>query len=213
VYCATKKFFLFDCYNHNRKKDFALDIVEHANNVAYTSIEIGKQLQLHYEDLQRLYEAALNHDIGKSKIPESILYKADKLSPEEWEIMKKHPVYSENIYLNMMDIDENTMGIARILRYHHENWDGTGYPDKLSGEEIPLHSRIIRIADVFDAITRPRVYRPFKIKNSLEIIKNMAGKEIDPYIFLQSYDILNGLLIDQLNQSSINWKEESILEA
>lgn len=177
------------------KNDFSLDIFIHSSNVADIATKIADKLQLSNEEKLELLDEALYHDIGKSRIPESILYKEGKLTSEEWEIMKRHTDYSESLYLSIVNHKNNSnIRKAKTIRHHHENWDGTGYPDNLKGQNIPLHSRIIRIADVFDAITQPRVYRPFRVNNPLEIMEEMQEKEIDPFVFNECYDVLVNLL-------------------
>lgn len=118
-------------YCNNSGHDFSLAILIHSNNVADISLQIGQQLGLSGEQKELLYKAALYHDIGKSKIPESILYKKGKLTAREWEIMTRHSAYSEKLYLNISPISETDLEVSRMIRHHHENWDGTGYPDKL----------------------------------------------------------------------------------
>ncbi|AOT69640.1 HD-GYP domain-containing protein [Geosporobacter ferrireducens] len=194
------------------KHNFSLEIFVHSKNVGNIALRIGEKIKLEQIEKQKLYEAALLHDIGKSKIPQSILYKEGKLSSEEWEIMKKHAVYSEELFLSMVYKSKQNIEIGEIVRYHHENWDGSGYPENKAGEAIPLNSRIIRIADIFDAITRPRVYRPFKIKNTMKLMENMKGREIDPYIFDRSYNLLKDLLEDTYSKNTKSWRESKEIE-
>ncbi|SDK12100.1 HD-GYP domain-containing protein [Natronincola ferrireducens] len=193
------------------KHDFSLEILVHSNNVANIAIKMADVMKLCHNEKLRLHEEALYHDIGKSKIPESILYKTGRLSTEEWKIMMKHPIYSEELYLSIRNLDEETIKIAQVIRHHHENWDGTGYPDKMAKKRIPLHSRIIKIADMFEAMTQPRIYRPFKIENTLEVMEQLAGKEIDPYIFHKTYPILHKLLENNLQENTMHWKVKSIV--
>ncbi len=184
---------------------FSLEIFIHSVNVAKIAKKIGDDMGLHSKEKCSLYELALYHDIGKSKIPKSILCKEGRLSSEEWDIMKKHALYSQELYLAIKRLDDENTRNALILRHHHENWDGSGYPDGISGICIPLYSRIIRIADIFDAITQPRIYRTFKIINAVEMMEQMEGKELDPYIFKKSYDTLNELLYYRINENTENW--------
>lgn len=194
------------------RHNFSLEIFVHCKNVSSIALKIGEKIKLDQFEKQKLYEAALLHDIGKSKIPQSILYKEGKLSSEEWKVMKKHAIYSEELFLNMVCKSKQNIEIGKIIKYHHENWDGSGYPDKKAGEAIPLQSRIIRIADIFDAITRPRVYRPFKIKNTMELMTHMKGKEIDPCIFDKSYDVLRELLENTYRKNTGRWMESKQIE-
>lgn len=134
--------------------------------------------------VERIYQAAPLHDIGKVGILDNILLKPDKLTAEEFAIMKTHAVigartlqtvrskYPKNAFLNM--------GIA-LTHYHHEKWDGNGYPDGLAGEDIPLAARIMAIADVYDALRSKRPYKPaFTHEKSCEIILEGSGKHFDP---------------------------------
>jgi putative two-component system response regulator len=136
--------------------------------------------------LENIFYAAPLHDIGKVGIHDSILLKPGRLTPEEFEIMKTHTVigartlqaardqYPGNAFLNM--------GIA-IARSHHERWDGTGYPDGLAGEDIPLAGRIMALADVYDALRSKRPYKPaFSHEKSRDIILGEAGKQFDPFL-------------------------------
>ncbi|WP_326907139.1 HD-GYP domain-containing protein [Sedimentibacter sp. MB31-C6] len=184
-------------YLNLMKHDFSIELFIHSNNVANIAMKIADEMNFSADEKQQLYEEALYHDIGKSKIPELILYKRGKLSPEELEIMKHHAIYSQELYLSMVDNNDYSILKAKTIRHHHENCDGSGYPDKIMGEDIPLHSRIIRIADIFDAITQPRVYRPFCIENPLKTMESMEDKAIDSYIFRKSYHLLEKLLMNQ----------------
>jgi putative two-component system response regulator len=136
--------------------------------------------------IHNIFNASPLHDIGKVATPDRILLKPGKLSPEEFEIMKKHCIvgsdtitavrdkYPGNAFLNM--------GIS-IARSHHECWDGEGYPDGLKGEEIPLPARIMAVADIYDALRSRRCYKePFSRDQSLEIISKGTGVQFDPLL-------------------------------
>ena len=119
--------------------------------------------QLNEEYMSNLCKAAPLHDVGKIKIPDSILQKPGKLTDEEYEQMKKHTSFSESIIQNIIgDVEDEkyVQMVSDVAMYHHERWDGTGYPKGLKGEEIPLGARIMAIADVFDAIYEERCYKP-----------------------------------------------------
>ncbi|MCR4961200.1 MAG: HD-GYP domain-containing protein [Lachnospiraceae bacterium] len=124
------------------------------------------------------------HDIGKINIPDYVLNKPGKLTDEEYEIIKTHTVYGKKIMEKAIDTvgGENYLKEARnMAAYHHERWDGKGYPEKLHGEVIPLSARIMAVADVFDALTSPRVYKPaFPIEKALEMIMEGSGTQFDP---------------------------------
>ena len=128
------------------------------------------------------------HDIGKVGVPDHILKKPGKLTPEEWEIMKGHAKVGADIFKSLREglqvFDADFYKFAEeIARHHHERWDGTGYPDGLAGNEIPLPARIVAIADVFDALTSKRTYKePFSFERSVEMIKESSGSHLDPEI-------------------------------
>jgi HD-GYP domain-containing protein (c-di-GMP phosphodiesterase class II) len=126
------------------------------------------------------------HDIGKINVPDAVLNKPGKLTDEEYEIMKTHTTAGRKILENAISTveGENYLKEARnMAAYHHERWDGKGYPEGLSGKVIPLSARIMAVADVFDALTSPRVYKPgFPLEKALEIIKDGSGKQFDPLI-------------------------------
>jgi putative two-component system response regulator len=119
---------------------------------------------------------ALLHDIGKIGVPDAILNKPGPLTPDEVEIIQQHPVIGERICRPLRDGAE----IGPIVRGHHERWDGTGYPDKLAGEAIPLGSRVIAVADAFDAMTTDRPYRKALSSNQAwETLRQGAGDQWD----------------------------------
>jgi putative two-component system response regulator len=121
------------------------------------------------------------HDIGKLGIPDAILLKPGALTKEEWEIMKLHTIIGAQI-LSGSKI-RYLKAAEKIALYHHEKWDGTGYPEGLKGEKIPLFARITAIADVFDALTTDRPYRKaLSVEDALQIIKNERGSHFDPQI-------------------------------
>ncbi|SFJ01081.1 N-terminal 7TM region of histidine kinase [Treponema bryantii] len=136
--------------------------------------------------LQLLVKAAPMHDLGKIAVDDSILRKPGKFTPEEYEKMKEHPAKGAIIVKKVLSgiNDEEFRQIAvNVAHYHHEKWDGTGYPEKLSGEAIPLEARIMALADVFDALVSKRCYKEAQSFNqAFEIIKNDLGKHFDPVI-------------------------------
>jgi putative two-component system response regulator len=125
--------------------------------------------------------AAPLHDIGKVAIPDSILRKPGKLTPEEYEEMKKHTVYGAKMLINA---ESRLLRLAaRIAIGHHECWDGTGYPNGLKGDLIPLEARIVTVADVFDALSSKRVYKgEWTVEDALKYIEEKAGKNFDPKV-------------------------------
>ena len=127
----------------------------HSLNVTKYSMLLGEHLGLNEDELRSLSQGALLHDLGKIGIPDDILKKPGILDDSEFEIIKKHPMMTSDI-LETLDTSDH---FADIARSHHERWDGTGYPDGLNGEDIPLLARIVSIADTWDAMTSNRVYR------------------------------------------------------
>lgn len=144
--------------------------------------------ELTERDILDLERHASSHDIGKVAIPDAILKKPGKLTPEEWVIMKTHTTVGANIFQDlreglMMFDPEFFKTAENIARSHHEKWDGSGYPIGLRGESIPLVGRIVAIADVFDALTSKRVYKDaFSFEKAVNIIKEGAGAHFDPFL-------------------------------
>jgi putative nucleotidyltransferase with HDIG domain len=153
----------------------------HSKKVVELSLEIARVLGINDEDeLETIRYGAILHDIGKIGIPESILNKPSKLTPEEFEIMKKHTIFGEKIIKSVPGFDL----VADIIRHHHENYDGSGYPDGLVGEESSLRTQIVSIADVFTALTEDRPYRKaLRINEAIELIKSMVGTKFSKQIF------------------------------
>ena len=160
----------------------------HSDRVSEYAVLLGKKLNLTDEDIEKLKIGGLFHDIGKIGIPDSILLKESKLTDEEYIKIKEHPVIGYNILENA-DMFKN---ILDIIKYHHERFDGNGYPEKLAGENIPYLSRITSVVDSFDAMTSKRSYRdslPMDVVKS-EILQNL-GSQFDPEIGIAFLDILD----------------------
>jgi len=128
----------------------------HCQRLAVASVMLGEALGLPGSDLTALYRGGYLHDIGKIGIPDAILLKRGPLTSDEWEIMRSHPIRGEDICRPMKSLGS----VLPIIRSHHERWDGTGYPDGLAGEDIPLLARILQVADIYDALTSERSYKP-----------------------------------------------------
>jgi putative nucleotidyltransferase with HDIG domain len=152
----------------------------HSRRVALASEIIAKALGLTPADVERVSVAALLHDVGK--IDEKfgpILAKEGRLTPEEWEIMKQHPIRGSQLVGLLSSLKD----VVAPIRHHHENWDGTGYPDGLRGEKIPIASRIIMFADTLDAITTDRPYRKaLGIEEARAEFIRFRAKQFDPTI-------------------------------
>jgi len=148
----------------------------HSLSVALLSIVTGKQCGLDYWDIMKLGQCAFLHDIGKQKIPIEIINKKGKLTDEEFKIVQQHPVHGASILENTILSDDVRNGV----KYHHEKLSGRGYPEGISGKDIPLFSRIISVADVFDALTSYRPYRdPMTPHKACEIIISEINTSFD----------------------------------
>lgn len=153
----------------------------HTERVGETAALLGAALGLPDEELFLLRRAAPLHDVGKIAIPDAVLRKPGPLTGEEWEIMKGHAVMGAQI---LSGGRSRVIRLAEeIARFHHEQWDGNGYPEGLAGEAIPLAARVVMVADVFDALTSDRVYRKaWAPADVLAYIKEYAGRRFDPRI-------------------------------
>jgi HD-GYP domain-containing protein (c-di-GMP phosphodiesterase class II) len=148
----------------------------HSERVSKYSMLIGKQFDLDKNDYNALKWASILHDIGKIGIPEAILNKPDRLTHEEYEIIKQHPEKGHEI---LSPIKQLKFALPGII-YHHEHYDGRGYPRGLRGEDIPINARIIAVADTFDAITSNRAYRKARSpEQALKILEEVSGSQLD----------------------------------
>ncbi|MGQ9601104.1 MAG: HD-GYP domain-containing protein, partial [Candidatus Bipolaricaulia bacterium] len=151
----------------------------HSEAVAQLAQQVARALGLPEDEVDRIGAAARVHDLGKVAIPDSILFKEDGLTNDEWEVIKQHPVRSAELLKGLEIYD----GSIEIIRHHHEHWDGTGYPNGLKGEQIPLGARILALADIYNALITDRPYRKaYSKEEALEIIRGMSGKELDPKV-------------------------------
>lgn len=151
----------------------------HSQRVIALSEALGVAYQLSAAKMNILKISASLHDIGKIGIPDEILLKAGRLDPEQWQIMKSHSQKGEDI-IKKSGI-KNSPAIANIVRHHHEHFDGQGYPDQLAGEQIPILSRIISVADSYDAITESRTYHQANThQRAMQILHGEKGTKLDP---------------------------------
>lgn len=168
----------------------------HTQRVTEITIRLAKRMGFPKPDLAHIRRGALLHDIGKMGVPDHILLKPDKLTDEEWAIMRKHPELAYHLLSPIQYLQE-----ALDIPYcHHEKWDGTGYPRGLKGEEIPFSARIFAIVDVWDALTSDRPYRlAWPTDRALEYIRSLSGTHFDPRVVETFLEI-----IDQGNWSPTN---------
>lgn len=151
----------------------------HSDRVGNISASIARAMGLDEGTINKIKAAGFLHDIGKIGIPEDILNKQGVLDKQEWEVMKSHPERSWRILENTFEFSE----ISNIVLYHHERWDGNGYPKGIKGEEIPLAARIITVADSYDAMTKERSYRKNISKDeAIEELKQCSQMHFDPHI-------------------------------
>jgi putative nucleotidyltransferase with HDIG domain len=153
------------------------DTGDHVVRVQLLAEELARATGVDADRAADIGWSAMLHDVGKLHVPDRILLKPGPLSSDEWAIMRRHPVWGAEILAQ----GEGFEVARRIARWHHENIDGSGYPDGLRGEGIPLEARIVRIADAFDAMTHQRPYKPARtIEWALEELARFAGTEFDP---------------------------------
>ena len=152
----------------------------HTERVAEIAVAIAARLGFEGNDLEAIEIGALVHDVGKVGVPEAILNKPGTLDEEEWEVMRQHPIISDFI---LKDVDLHPF-VRQAARWSHERIDGTGYPDRLAGEEIPVAARVVLVADAWDALTSDRPYRPRRTAaEALEEIRRNVGTQFCPVVF------------------------------
>lgn len=165
----------------------------HSQRVLDLTTRLARKLGVSDDEMIHLQRGALLHDIGKMGIPDNILMKEGPLTDEEWEVMRKHPVFAQDMLSSIPFLKK----AAEIPYCHHEKWDGTGYPNHLRGEDIPLAARIFALVDVWDALRSDRPYRrPWTDEQALEYIHNQAGKHFDPMV-VKAFDEI--MLFEQRN--------------
>jgi putative two-component system response regulator len=166
----------------------------HIRRIGRYAAQIAETMGLPAEQIESFLYAAPMHDIGKIGIPDHILLKPGTLTPQEWEIMKQHTIIGANILEGAAS--EIIKQGAVIALNHHEKWDGSGYPNGLKGENIPLAGRITAIVDVFDALTSKRPYRlqSFSVPEALKMIEENVGKQFDPEIYRALQGSLKNIL-------------------
>jgi putative nucleotidyltransferase with HDIG domain len=165
-----------------RALSLALDVRDretegHAQRVARYMDLMARELRSPTVDVRTLRRGALLHDLGKIGIPDEILRKTGELDGSEWRVMKRHPAYGARILAGIPYLS----GAAEIVRHHHEHFDGSGYPDGLAGDDIPLGARIFALADALDAMTSDRPYRrAMSLEDAISEIERCSGKQFDP---------------------------------
>ena len=181
AFCALAEVRDNETGNHIRRtQNYVLALAEALRDHPRFSDALGG------ESIQLLFKSAPLHDVGKVAIPDAILLKPGKLTPEEWQVMKRHCVAGRNAIAmaarELGEGDDNFFSFAaEIAHYHHERWDGKGYPDGLSGEDIPVSARLMAVADVYDALISKRVYKDaYPHEQSVQLIVAERGGHFDP---------------------------------
>ena len=165
------------------------DAGEHVRRLEMTSRQLAARAGLGDRAADEVAWAAMFHDLGKARVPENILLKPEPLDPDEWTIVRNHPIWTEEALAG----GEHLALAREVGRWHHENWDGTGYPDGLYGDRIPLAARIVRITDAFDAMTNRRPYQPpVSFEAALEELQANAGQDFDPELVRQFMEVIRG---------------------
>ena len=155
--------------------------------MAVAALRLGQELRLSPSQLRALAVGSLVHDVGKIEVSDTILNKPGKLTQEERLAIQQHPISGHRICSLLGFMNEE----LEIVRFHHERWDGTGYPDRLAGESIPLLARVVAIVDVYDALTSTRSYRhAMRHEEARDIILDQAGQAFDPKL-VEVWDRLN----------------------
>jgi cyclic di-GMP phosphodiesterase len=153
----------------------------HCERLSEYSARLGEHIGLSEDQIVALRRAGVVHDVGKIAVPDAILLKPGSLTPDEWKLIKEHPVVGERICAPL----KSFRFVLPVIRHHHEKFDGSGYPDGLQGEEIPVTARALQIVDVYDALTTDRPYKhAFSITDALQTMKQEVAKGWwDPYVF------------------------------
>lgn len=181
---------MLDLYTLSNGKDIYL--ARHHTGTTFCAIGIALAAGLDTHAVSILQTAGMVHDVGKIGIPLSILQKTEKLTDDEWLIIRQHAVVGAEIYTQQYSrIDKYVKEVALAVKHHHERWDGKGYPDGLRGEQIPLTSRVLAIADSFDAMTSGRPYKkPMDAVDAVRELERNAGIMYDPALVLVAVEVL-----------------------
>jgi len=167
----------------------------HSERVGKLAVAMAEGLEMSEDKIQFLKYAAVLHDVGKIGVSEIILNKEGKLLDAEWEAVRSHPVIGQTIIKGIKFLFD----IGEVVRHHHERYDGKGYPDGIKGIEIPLESRIIAVADTYDAITSDRSYRKGGTHDeAIEELKRVAGAQLDPELVEVFCKVVTNELIAQM---------------
>ena len=164
----------------------------HCQRMAHLATRLARRIDLPETELDAIAYGALLHDVGKVGVPEAILMKAGALDDDEWEAMRGHSEMGERIIAPLAGF----AALGPIIRHHHERWDGTGYPDRVQGEAIPIGARVVALVDAFDAMTHHRGYRRARsVPDAVGEIVRVAGRQFDP-------DLVP-VMVDEVSRGSV----------
>jgi putative two-component system response regulator len=183
----------------------------HIIRMSHFAVVLGRTCGMSEDECDVLFHATPMHDVGKLGIPDRILLKPGKLDQEEFEIMKQHTVIGAKLLTNS---HSPVLQMGEVIALtHHEKWDGSGYPNRLSGEDIPLVGRICAIADVFDALSSKRCYKdPWPLEKTLHEINSLSGKQFDPHLVSVFNEILPLIIDIQRTHTDVEIPKFELLE-
>lgn len=164
-----------------------LETEGHTRRVSALTVRLAGHMQIPPDQCASIQQGALLHDMGKLGIPDAILLKPGSLTPQEWKVMQQHPLYAYNILAPIISLRQ----ALDIPLYHHERWDGSGYPYGLKGEQIPLSARLFAVVDVYDALTSDRPYRSaWPRSQAVEYLREQAGQQFDPQVVAHFLELI-----------------------
>ena len=173
---------------------------DHLKNIEAYTTALAAELKLLPEEAEALRFGAILHDVGKLRVPDSILLKPGKLDEKEWDVIRQHPLYGEEILVHS-NIPQVSLQIAR---WHHERWDGGGYPDGISADEIPLAVQMVTVADVFDALTSARPYKhAWPADKALQEIAAHSGQQFSPQVVEAFHSLFEQGVVREILASKI----------
>lgn len=192
---------------HELSKTKLEEMAFHSQNVAYWSVEIARRMGYPGDKIEPLYLAAMFHDIGNVWLDREIFQSPRPLTPSERSMVQKHPEYGFEITGNLLADFDDLKEVPQWIRFHHEKYDGTGYPLGLAGEKIPVESRIIKVADSLDAMVSKRPYREsFKPEEVVDELEACKGKDFDPQIA----EVAKAVFLDRLRTASDTIEEPMV---
>lgn len=178
-----------------------------SKRVTFYSVQMARALHLSDATIGKIELAGLLHDIGMIGVSDDILSKVEKLTPEEYSEIRKHVQHS----IKILDDIKQLKDVVEIIKYHHEFYDGSGYPYAIKGEQIPIGSRIIAVADAFDSMVTPKIYRKqITPIEALNVIKQLAGKQFDP-IVVETFEQILPILLGKIEEINKEIQQQQII--